>query len=328
MKKLAKVIGQIEAAVGEAGDEDSGAGAGAAAGGGVDEFPTQMEGGEDTVAEIAAATGAVAEEEEFTKLFDGMWFFLNREVPKTSLEFVVRSFGGKVSWQGVGDEEGTVGRGPFKEDDARITHHVVDRPAVANQRPERHYVQPQWVYDSINAKRVLPTAPYTIGAVLPPHLSPFEVPEDDGYVPPEATDKSAAAAALDLDDSDDEEVENDDVAEDDDESENDEEALYRKELAAETAGLPVNETDATAAGAKKKKKKAKKVKTAAEEQKELAISMMPKKHAKLYGKIMHGKAKKMAEAEKLRSKRKAHDDAQKGAKKKKKTAAKGGSKGN
>ena len=310
VKKLAKKISKIAAVVDTA-DEESGAGAAAAADGGMDAFPAQMEGGEDTVAEIAAATGAVAEAEEFTKLFDGMWFFLHREVPKTAVEFVVRSFGGKVSWQGVGDED-TLGRGPFKEDDARVTHHIVDRPAVSGQRPERHYVQPQWVFDCINQRQVLPTAPYTVGAVLPPHLSPFEVAEDDGYVPPEA-DKSAAAAALDLEDSDEEEV---DAADEDGESENDEEELYRKELADEAAGIAINESDATAAGAKKEKKKAKKIKTAAEEQKELAISMMPKKHAKLYGKIMHGKAKKIAEADKLRSKRKAHDEAQKKSKKK------------
>jgi pescadillo protein len=225
-----------------------------------------------------------------------------------AVEFSCRAFGGKVSWQGLGDDTETVGRGPYKEDDARITHQIVDRPALANMRPERHYVQPQWVFDSINARRLLPTAPYTVGAVLPPHLSPFEVPEDDGYVPPEAQEGKSALASLG-DGEEAEDSEEDSEEEEDAANPEDEEDLYRQELAAETAGEIINEKAAASQKKKAVKKAAQKVKTAEEEQKELAISLMPKKHAKLYGKIMHGKAKKQAETDKLRAKRKAHDEA-------------------
>jgi len=111
-------------------------------------------------------------QEVYEKLFASCHFWLSREVPKDSLEFVIKSLGGRVSWDGNGDES-----------DESITHCVVDRPKIDKKIVTRDYVQPQWVYDSINNCILLPPSDYTPGQPLPPHLSPFVDDYEFGYVP-------------------------------------------------------------------------------------------------------------------------------------------------
>lgn len=61
-------------------------------------------------------------------LFKGFKFYLNREVPREPLVFVIRCFGGEVSW----DKTLFVGS-TFDEDDESITHQIVDRPSMDKQ---------------------------------------------------------------------------------------------------------------------------------------------------------------------------------------------------
>lgn len=50
----------------------------------------------------------------------------------------------------------------------------------------RYYVQPQWIFDCVNARELVPVEKYFIGTPLPPHLSPFTVEyRTQRYVPPE-----------------------------------------------------------------------------------------------------------------------------------------------
>jgi hypothetical protein len=87
---------------------------------------------------------------QFQSLFKGLIFFLGREVPRAVFEFAIVALHGRVGWDAPGL--------PYAAGDARITHHVIDRPMAAGAAvPGRDYVQPQWVADSINA-RMLPIA--------------------------------------------------------------------------------------------------------------------------------------------------------------------------
>ena len=65
---------------------------------------------------------------ELQGLFSGCRFFLSREVPREALTFVIRSFGGVVSWE----ESGAAGA-RYPECDEGITHQVVDRPSVTHR---------------------------------------------------------------------------------------------------------------------------------------------------------------------------------------------------
>ncbi|XP_037050589.1 pescadillo homolog [Bradysia coprophila] len=114
-------------------------------------------------------------------LFKGLKFFINREVPREPLVLIIRSFGGKVSW-----DKGLFAGATFDETDETITHQIVDRPQVSKQYMSRDYIQPQYVFDCVNQMTLLPVNKYFIGAVLPAHLSPFVDPNrEEIYIPPE-----------------------------------------------------------------------------------------------------------------------------------------------
>ncbi|XP_057602328.1 pescadillo homolog isoform X1 [Hippopotamus amphibius kiboko] len=142
----------------------------------VDEFPADGEMAaqeEDRRKELEA-------QDKHRKLFEGLKFFLNREVPREALAFVIRSFGGNVSW----DKSLCIGA-TYDITDSSITHQIVDRPGQQTPVIGRYYVQPQWVFDSVNARLLLPVADYFPGVQLPPHLSPFVSEKEGDYVPPE-----------------------------------------------------------------------------------------------------------------------------------------------
>jgi pescadillo protein len=139
---------------------------------------------------------------EVASLFAPFTFYLAREVPRASLEFILKAFGCKrVGWDSI------LGDGAFtsNESDPAITHQIVDRPPLANAaptqapetedgsapqvqwprttKPGRTYVQPQWVWDCINQGKLLRPDLYAPGAELPPHLSPWVKPKKGEYDP-------------------------------------------------------------------------------------------------------------------------------------------------
>ncbi|ELK16834.1 Pescadillo like protein [Pteropus alecto] len=90
------------------------------------------------------------------------------------------SSGGDVSW----DKSLCIGA-TYDITDSCITHQIVDRPGQQTPVIGRYYVQPQWVFDAVNARLLLPVADYFPGEQLSPYLSPFVSEKEGNYVPPE-----------------------------------------------------------------------------------------------------------------------------------------------
>ncbi|XP_071446406.1 pescadillo homolog [Hetaerina americana] len=252
-------------------------------------------------------------------LFDGLKFFINREVPREPLTFVLRCFGGEVSW----DKSLFVGS-TFPETDETITHQIVDRPSVDKQYLSRYYVQPQWVFDSVNARRLLPVEKYLIGCVLPPHLSPFlDALQPEQYIPPEqkALEDGDDVAKDDevSDDEDEEEEQGLDEENDVDESEKDEEGPEEEEEAnseeEEGEEIGVIKQSHTKERKEKKKKMAVVAGTVTKEdpiakkreerqQYRLREKMVKRKHRGLYRSMIAGRAERRKEVWLLGKKRK------------------------
>ncbi|VDO55312.1 unnamed protein product [Schistosoma margrebowiei] len=102
--------------------------------------------------QVSQAISKQIEVQNVKKLFKNKRFFLMREVPREVICLIIRSCGGEY--------------------DPTIDYQVVDRP-MTDMKLTRYYVQPQWVFDCLNAGRLLPTQDYLPGCSLPPHLSPF-----------------------------------------------------------------------------------------------------------------------------------------------------------
>ncbi|KAM4578409.1 pescadillo isoform 2-T2 [Fundulus diaphanus] len=274
----------------------------------LDQFPVE---GED-MDKMEAREKEQKQLEAQKKIFEGLKFFINREVPRESLAFVIRCFGGQVSW----DKSVCIGS-TYDVTDETITHQVVDRPNVDKQYMNRYYIQPQWVYDCVNAKILLPVEDYFLGVTLPPHLSPFVEEKEGDYVPPEKL-KIMALQRGEQPEEEEEEEEEDDDDDDDEEEEDEEEEAEEKNLKkmekqkSQGKSLEVKVTP----GKLKVENPARLEQEEKAEEKRLAIMMMKKKEKYLYDKIMFGKKRKVREANKLAAKRKAHDDAEKAKKKK------------
>ncbi|GFP56585.1 hypothetical protein ACSS6W_004929 [Trichoderma asperelloides] len=285
-------------------------------------------------------------------LFSNFTIYLSRETPRQPLEFILKSFGCKrVGWDAV------LGGGAFTTDelDPSITHQIVDRPPIqasmdedgdgednqtaqklaANRRvPGRIYIQPQWVWDSVNDGELKEPHLYAPGASLPPHLSPFvrkvqgaydptmpledqepehealEAGEDDEEGDADETVEGMDVAESGDEDEDEDEEDEDEQDEDDEEEEEEEEdhndALQRQiELEAEMAGKTVQSKTAnpkTKAKEDARKALAKKAREEAEDL-ERAKGMLSKKKRKLFEQMQYTNNKKSAEDAKLRSKR-------------------------
>lgn len=333
-EKIASLEQKDEEENAEQGQEEE-----AAAGEGtIDTFQPVTANGADVLLQPHMSNVETAGAADPSNLFAPFTLFLSRETPRQPLEFLLRSFGCKrIGWDLV------LGDGAFTENesDPSITHQIVDRPPinqvalppiptstsdeemedasrpkrVIGRIPGRIYVQPQYIWDCVNAGRLLPPNEYGPGALLPPHLSPWVKIDEKTYDPtaPDATGEEES-------EEEDEEVENgmdeglesggeeeDEIeaiglneGEEEEESSDEEEKAqqeHQRELEAEAAGVKL-----LAEGKKDKKKKSKQEREE-EEQKEMQKIMMSRRKRKLYEKMQFSNKKKEDEVGNLRQKR-------------------------
>ncbi|SCU97970.1 LADA_0H09670g1_1 [Lachancea dasiensis] len=244
-------------------------------------------------------------------LFSDFVFYISREVPIDILEFLILSCGGSVISEAALDQLDSQ-----KDIDlSKVSHQIVDRPVLKNKVGGRTYVQPQWVFDSINKGELVAANLYLPGEQLPPHLSPWG--DAGGYDP-------NAEPAEDEEEEDEEEEEAEEEEEEDasgdelatgkskdgiveasaDEDESDEDLDAQKELELEAKGVSYSESKEEK-NPKKPKKTTKRKATEEEEEKDLKTIMMSNKQRKLYKKMKYSNEQKDDRVEKLKQKKKA-----------------------
>lgn len=220
---------------------------------------------QDIVKKIMEKKGVDSKNGTQGRLLSGLTFFLSNEVFREPFEFMIMALGGEVIYS----EENFLSE-EFKN--ANITHVITERAGVKGSA-KRDVVQPQWVCDSINAGKLLPTGDYAVGRALPPHISPFKEDTADAAVifgkkGMDIQEIQKAQNGADQDDED-EDSEGDERADEDSEGD-DEEGEEEDDVLEETFEI------------EKEQKKAKKAATNAKNEKvELAAAMLSKKKQKI-----------------------------------------------
>ena len=224
-------------------------------------------------------------------LFSKFVFYVGREVPLDILEFCILSCGGSLVSEIAMDDLKINHPEAYKNLDlSTITHQIVDRPKVASKVAGRTYIQPQWIFDSLNQGSLLPVNLYAPGETLPPHLSPWG--DAAGYDPESKKTEEG--------EQEDEEVEEEDENQEEPEEE-DEDVKEQRELEMEASGVKFSDT------VEDKKKKPSKKRSAEEEEKDLKKIMMTNKQRKLYNKMQYGINKKETRQDELAKKRRKID---------------------
>lgn len=79
--------------------------------------------GTEDPSKVEEAREEAAKVKNLQSLFKNMKFFLSREIPREPLVFMIRSFGGEVSWDNTAAPGST-----YQVDDTSVTHQICDRP--------------------------------------------------------------------------------------------------------------------------------------------------------------------------------------------------------
>lgn len=107
-------------------------------------------------------------------IFSPYTFYLSRETSSRTWEFVIRAMGGRVITSLLASSPDSA---PSADS---ITHVVIDRPMTVERIREMQgarkwvWVQPQWIADCVNRRKVIGSGEYAPGQLLPPHLSPWD----------------------------------------------------------------------------------------------------------------------------------------------------------
>jgi len=265
----------------------------------------------DDTAAVEAARKEAELVQKQTKLFEGLRFYLSREVPREPLVFMIRALGGEVSW------DNTVASGAtYGEADSGITHQVADREmaSLGKSHLGRFYVQPQWVFDSVNRRDRIPEKDYGLGETLPPHLSPFIADRRVGdYVPPEEKKLEDGQVGKSDEEGESEEEAEEVEEEEDMDSDEEEEGEDSEEEKTEKPGVAAMGVEE---GKKEKIDETEVSKSIEDEEYRLRVMMIKKKHRGLYKSMMKGRKRRVNEAKIMEEKRKTHDE---GERKKKKS---------
>lgn len=240
--------------------------------------------------------------EKQANLFQGLRFFLGREIPREPLVFMIRAVGGEVSW-----DSSVAAGATYASTDSRITHQLVDRePGTLGEVVlGRFYVQPQWVFDSINRREKCPEKNYALGETLPPHLSPFTQEFRIGdYVPPEQKEleeENKEGKVESSEEDGEEEGEEEEMDKDESDSEEEEEESG-EELAGEEKEMGVR------VGMMDKLDDDHETKMQEDEEYKLRVMMIKKKYRGLYKSMMKNRRKRMNESKFKEKKRKDWED--------------------